>query len=70
MSQTLSRVFDSPECSTVEQQAGLIAVLRYAVTPEIQIRQKQRRLGIVFRNGFPQPFRSFGAVAALAICAV
>jgi hypothetical protein len=39
MSQTLSRVFDSPECSTVEQHTGLIAVLRNAVTPEIEVRQ-------------------------------
>jgi len=67
MSQAFPRASYSLEGRSVEQYTRLIAVLRYAVPFQIQIREKERCVGIVLGNRPPQPLRGFRAIAALAI---
>ncbi len=44
----------------------LVAILRYSITLQVEIRKKKRGLAVMFGDGLPQPLRGLSAVARLA----
>ena len=70
MSKALSGVFHSLARSGVEQHTRLIAILPNSLTLQIEIREEERGIGVVFGDRLPKPLRRLSAVTFLTIGSV
>jgi len=66
MPQAISSLFHPFACRGIEQDPRLIAIFSNAITLQIQIRQHESGVGILFGDRLPQPLCRLGVVAFLA----